>query len=85
VHSLGGGRLTLDYPPVDMLADLTSRPAHAGGGQVRAVTAARTVTVRRRHGRLFTVPAGATVPKGAARDRFGNRNGKAALVSVEPG
>ncbi|MEA2458122.1 MAG: neutral ceramidase, partial [Thermoleophilaceae bacterium] len=80
VHPQGGGRLTLDYPPVDMMADLTDRPAHADGGQVRARSGGRTVTRRKRRGQVFTLPAGATVPAGGARDRYGNRNGQAASV-----
>jgi neutral ceramidase len=80
VHSLGGGRLTLDYPAIDMLADLTNRPAQADGGRVKARAGRRTVVVKKRHGQVFTVPAGATIAAGAARDRFGNRNGQALAV-----
>jgi neutral ceramidase len=77
VHSLGGGRLTLDYPPVDAMTDLTSRPAHASGGSVRAGK----LTVRRRRSTVFALPPGSRVPAGAARDRYGNRNGAAATLS----
>jgi hypothetical protein len=72
VKSLGGGRASLDYPPVDPATDLTSRPAHPDGGQV--------LKVRRRHGHVFTLPPGTVVGKGAAHDRFGNRNGAAATL-----
>ena len=81
VHPLGAGRLTLDYPPVDAMADLTSRPAHANGGLVKGFVAGGTVTSRRRGGRLFTLPAGARIAAGAARDLFGNRN--AAAVTLD--
>jgi hypothetical protein len=80
VHSLGGGRVTLDYPAIDMLADLTNRPAHADGGRVTAVAGGRTVSVRKRRGDVFAVPAGATIASGAARDRYGNRNGAAVAL-----
>jgi neutral ceramidase len=72
VHSRGGGRMTLDYPAVDALADLTSRPASADGGVVNGVV--------KRRGRVFTLAAGTPVAVGAARDRFGNRNGRSAVV-----
>ncbi len=74
VKPLAGGRVALSYPPVDALADLTSRPAHPDGGQVAGV--------RRRHGHVFTLPPGATVGKGAARDRYGNRNGAALTATA---
>jgi hypothetical protein len=66
--------VSLSYPPVDALADLTSRPAHPDGGRV--------LSARRRHGHVFALPAGAAVPKGAARDRFGNRNGAAVTAAA---
>ena len=72
VHPLGGGRLTLDYPPIDPMADLTARPAHANGGTV--------LTVRRRRGAVFTLPPGTRIAAGAARDRYGNMNGTAATA-----
>ncbi|MFL5302117.1 MAG: neutral/alkaline non-lysosomal ceramidase N-terminal domain-containing protein [Anaeromyxobacteraceae bacterium] len=72
VHSLGGGKVTLDYPQVDAMKDLTARPAHANGGKVRAV--------QRRRGTVFTLSPGARIPAGAAQDRFGNTNGKSATV-----
>ena len=72
VHSLGGGRVRLDYPPVDALADLTAWPVSADGGVVNGV--------RKRRGRVFALPAGAKIAAGAARDRWGNRNGRAAVA-----
>jgi hypothetical protein len=72
VHDLGGGRMTLDYPAIDAMADLTMRPAHANGGTV--------LGVRRRHGTVFTLPAGTRIPAGAARDRYGNRTAKAVTL-----
>jgi hypothetical protein len=72
VHSLGGGRVRLDYPAVDALADLTSRPRSANGGVVNGV--------KKRRGRVFTLAAGATIAAGAARDRWGNRNGASATA-----
>jgi hypothetical protein len=72
IHPLGGGRFTLDHPPIDAMADLTTRPAHANGGTVRGV--------RHAHGTIFTLPAGTTIPAGAARDRYGNMNGTPATL-----
>jgi hypothetical protein len=80
VHPLGPGRVTLDYPPIAILADLTARPAHANGGRVRARAGRRRITVRRRRGTVFELRRGARIPAGAARDRFGNRNGRTARV-----
>jgi neutral ceramidase len=72
VHPLGGGRVTLDYPAVDPMADLTKRPAHAHGGTV--------LKVRRQGGTVFSLPPGTRIPAGAARDRYGNMNGTAATA-----
>jgi hypothetical protein len=77
VHSLGGGRMTLDYPAIDPMADLTSRPAHANGGSVKAGK----LTVGQRRGTVFTLVPGAHVRAGGARDRYGNRNGKAVTLA----
>jgi neutral ceramidase len=85
VHPAGGGRLTLDYPPIDTLADLTARPAHADGGHVEARLHGHTITRTKRRGAVFTLPAGAVVPAGGARDRFGNRNGRAASAARQSG
>lgn len=68
-------------PPPDIDADLTARPPFAGSGKVRYVVNGKRAIGRLRPGGTFVVkaPSGATVriPRGAARDRFGNRNGKA--------
>src|SRR4051794_1086935 len=80
VHSLDRGRVTLDYPPIDPMTDLTARPAHANGGSVTTRSGVTKLTVRRRRGTVFTLPRGARVPAGAARDRYGNMNGKAATA-----
>ncbi len=74
LQELGSGRVRITYPEIDPMLDLTSRPAFASGGVIRARTpGGRTVRVRRRRGTTFSLPPGATVPTGAARDRFGNR------------
>jgi neutral ceramidase len=79
--------LALDYPPADVLKDLTSRPAHASGGRVTAVVGRRAVTVRRRRSQIFSIPARAgtpiRIPAGLARDRFGNRNAKAISLGTK--
>ena len=77
VHPLGGGRFTLDYPPVDAMADLTARPAHANGGTVRTGGGLVTLTVHMRRGTVFKLPPGSRIAAGAARDRYGNRNAAA--------
>jgi neutral ceramidase len=81
VRSLGGtGKMTLDYPPIAMLADLTLRPAHANGGRVTARLNGRRVVRRKRRGTVFRLPRGARIAAGQARDRWGNRNGRAATL-----
>ena len=72
------GGVTLDYPPAMRDRDLRHRPPSASGGVVRYRQSGRTVTVRRRRGTVFAVPADATNIRG--RDRFGNR----ALTSSAP-
>ena len=78
----GAGRVavSLDYPAAVRDVDLRHRPASARGGVVRFLVGGRTVAVRGR-GSVFEVPrppgASVSVPAGAARDRHGNRNGKA--------
>ena len=68
----------LKYPGAVRDVDLTYRPRFARGGVVRFAVGNRTVKVRRRNTRFFSIrpPAGVpvTVPARAARDRFGNFN-----------
>jgi neutral ceramidase len=74
----GTAVVQLAYPPVVVNEDLTDRPQFASSGTVRARAGSRTRTVTIRRGRAVVhVPASATVsvPAGAARDRYGNRNG----------
>jgi neutral ceramidase len=85
VHQAAPDRVTLDYPGVDPMADLTSRPAHADGGSVVATVGRRRITVTRRAGERFALPAGARIAAGAARDRFGNRNAQPATMPGEAG
>ena len=72
--------VSLDYPAAVRDVDLRHRPPSARGGVVRFRVGGRTVAVRGR-GSVFEVPrppgASVSVPAGAARDRHGNRNGKA--------
>lgn len=70
-----GGAVRLAYPEPVGDVDITTRPAAASGGQVTYVLDGRRHTIRRRRGTAFAVPAGATIPAGGARDRYGNRNG----------
>jgi neutral ceramidase len=77
VRRVGGG-VTLDYPPAVRDQDLRHRPVSARGGAVRYWHDGRAVTLRRKRGTVFPVPAGAAVL--SARDRFGNR----ALTSSAP-
>jgi hypothetical protein len=71
--------VSMDYPEATRDVDITYRPAVASGGSVRFRVGSRIVTVRRRHGTVFSVsaPAGVPVrvPDGGARDRYGNRAG----------
>jgi hypothetical protein len=75
--------VTLDYPRARRDVDLLHRPAHAKGGTVRFTVGRRTRVVRSRT-TTFNVRArgrqSITVPAGAARDRFGNVNGKVVIV-----
>jgi hypothetical protein len=77
----GPGRVgvSLDYPEATRDVDITYRPAAASGGVVRFRVGSHLVTVRRRRGTVFSVPAPAGVPvqvaDGGARDRYGNRAG----------
>jgi hypothetical protein len=70
VRPAGANRVALEYPKPDLLADLTSWPARASGGEVRVTVGARTVVIRRRTGTTFALPPGARVR--SARDRYGN-------------
>jgi hypothetical protein len=47
---------------------------------VTYLLAGRRHTIRHRRGSAFAVPAGATIPAGGARDRYGNRNAAATTV-----
>jgi neutral ceramidase len=77
------GRVTvaLQYPGAVRDVDLTHRPQFARGGTVRFRVGRRTVRVRRKRSRFFSVraPAGVpvTVPEKAGRDRFANVNAAA--------
>ncbi len=68
----------LEYPGAVRDVDLTHRPQYARGGVVRFRVGNRTVRVRRKRGRFFSVraPAGVSVRVAArgARDRFHNVN-----------
>ncbi len=69
-------------PPPDSNASLTARPDKVtGGGRVTFVVDGHRRTVKTGAGGVFETraPRGAkvTIPAGAARDRFGNRNGHA--------
>ncbi|MGH2764241.1 MAG: hypothetical protein ACRDL0_17325, partial [Thermoleophilaceae bacterium] len=64
------GGVAIDYPEAVRDVDLTWRPRSASGGTIRYRHGGRTVTLRRRRGTVFPVPAGARVL--SARDRFGN-------------
>jgi hypothetical protein len=79
VTRAGAVRLTYPEPTVDV--DLTARPAAANGGRVTYVLDGGRHTLRHRRGTAFAVPAGATIPVGGARDRYGNRNGTAITIS----
>jgi hypothetical protein len=72
------GAVRLTYPEPVVNVDLTARPAAANGGRVTYVLGGRRHTIRHRHGQAFAVPAGAAIPAGGARDRYGNRNGAGA-------
>jgi hypothetical protein len=63
-------------PAGDVNADLIFRPDNAASGVATFVVDGKRVKVKARRG-LFAIPKGAHVslPRGAARDRFGNANG----------
>jgi neutral ceramidase len=68
-------------PPGDFTADLTARPAYAKSGTVHYLINGKRSLAKLTRGGVFILKAspGATIeiPRGAARDRFGNRNGTA--------
>jgi hypothetical protein len=77
---LRDGKLLLTYPEPIVNVDLTARPAAANGGRVTYRLGGSRHVARLRRGSGFTVPVGAVIPAGGARDRYGNRN--AAPVTV---
>ncbi|HEX8066780.1 MAG TPA: neutral/alkaline non-lysosomal ceramidase N-terminal domain-containing protein [Thermoleophilaceae bacterium] len=79
------GRLgvRMAYPAAVPDQDVTYRPRFARGGRVAFLIAGRKVVVRTRRGSTFAPRAGGsqiTVPRSAATDRWGNRNGRALVV-----
>jgi neutral ceramidase len=70
----------LQYPRAVPDLDITFRPAAASGGRIAFRVNGRERVVERRRGTRFAVPgpraARVVVRAGAARDRYGNRNGK---------
>ena len=70
----------LQYPGAVRDVDLTHRPQYARGGVVRFRVGSRTIRVRRKRGRFFSVkaPSGASVSVAArgARDRYRNVNAR---------
>ena len=65
------------------LTDFTYRPRFASGGRVAFIVGGRKVVVRQRRARKFVVRSGGaqvTVPRSAATDRWGNRNGRALVI-----
>ena len=79
----GHVELALRYPAADPLADLTSRPARARALRARVFVGDRARVVS--GGSVLRVPAGpgvrVRIPAGAARDRYGNRNGTTAAFT----
>ena len=80
VRTVAPNKVSLDYPGVDPPTDLTARPVHADGGRIDARRHGRRYRIKRRSGQVFSLPPGAVIPVGAARDRYGNRNGNAARL-----
>jgi hypothetical protein len=73
--------LRLRYPAAEPERDVTARPRFVRRGVAVVRHAGRRLEVPIRDGRatISAEPGGAvTVAPGAARDRFGNRNGRAA-------
>ena len=74
----------LQYPGAVRDVDLTHRPQYARGGVVRFRVGRRTIRVKRKRGRFFSVkaPAGASVSVAArgARDRYRNVNARGRAI-----
>jgi neutral ceramidase len=70
------GGAEIAYPEAIVNEDLTARPAAADGGRI----ALPGRVLRQRRGAIFAVPAGTAIAAGAARDRYGNRNGEAVTL-----
>jgi neutral ceramidase len=73
-------------PAPDANASLTARPHHAAAGRVSFLVNGRSITVTAGPGGRFEVPAQpgdkVKIKSGAARDRFGNSNGKALVMTA---
>src|SRR5436190_2811159 len=80
VRTVAPNKVSLDYPGVDPATDLTARPVHADGGRIDARRHGHTYRIRRSRGERFSLPPGARIPVGSARDRYGNRNANAAQL-----
>jgi hypothetical protein len=79
-----GGRVVvqLAYPKPEVNVDLTWRHDFVGTGRIVGLRINnRKATVKVRNGGRFVIKAKpgqqVTIPRGAARDRFGNRNAEA--------
>lgn len=73
----------IDDAPPDDTASLRYRPARVESGTVRFLVDGKPIVARSRSGRFeIDAPAGARieVPAGAARDRWGNRNGSPVVL-----
>ncbi|HSE07296.1 MAG TPA: neutral/alkaline non-lysosomal ceramidase N-terminal domain-containing protein [Nocardioidaceae bacterium] len=85
----GRAAFVLAYPSARPYVDLTYRPAASAGGAATVRVAGRTLLVRARPNGTFSFPAPAgsrvVVPRGAARDPFGNPNTRrVAFTAGEP-
>ena len=79
----GAVAVSLAYPTAVVEQDITYRPDKASAGRVTFLVGRVKRTVRVRKGGVFIVHAGkkhVSVPAGAGRDRFGNRNAKALAI-----
>jgi neutral ceramidase len=75
-----GVAVKLAYPEAVTERDLTYRPPFASGGRVAFRVNGARIVVRSKRGQEFTVADGGAqvfIPPGAARDRYGNINGRA--------